>query len=289
MNNITKSYKTFEVNEETGECDLAQGGRYYSEEEYRVMQQKREQEREWAIRVAANDERTRRYGNFTFFRYEFLSDVLSSYNLNQVARLFLMATYLPYRQSNILQYRNGTKISKKELQKLLILSDGSFRRFLEDMSGIIVMENDGVQLNSSLFERNNIRGQREQTNSFIRIYHKAYRFLYKKLTVRKHQQLGYLIRLIPYLHRTTNIICNNPYVESEENLNTLGMRKICDVIGYEYNQVSRLVKNLQYLTLENGQPVFLYNRDKDIAAIHPELFYAGSSWEAILQEWGCST
>ena len=284
------TYQTFMTNTETGVTEEVTSGQYFTADELNRRRQAAEAAREREIRQAANSDQVQRYGHFTWFRYEYLVSDFKNLSPLQIARLFYAATCLPYNGCK-LTHGNGNALTSSGLQKKLSLSDSAYRRFIKEAKEGQYMQDSGdtIAIDSALFARQPIRSWCDDGIPFIRIYHETYRYLFEHLTPRKQGTLGYLIKLIPFINAGNNIVCSNPDVENIEQINPINMQEICRVVGYTPNQASRLQKDLEGLRLPNGQAAFQYVCDRDIAVINPLLFYAGTRWDAILDEFFSST
>ena len=69
-----------------------------------------------------------------------------------------------------------------------------------EQQGYLQIEDGAVTMNTEYFARQSIRHWIGDDRSFIRVYHNAYRYLYRQLKNKQRGQLAYLIRMIPYLH-----------------------------------------------------------------------------------------
>lgn len=283
---MAESYIVYKLNSETGEVQEVTGGYYVSPEQAEERRRRAQEIREQQRRDAANSEHNRLYGNFTFLKYRQGEDIWSDTAPNDIAKLFYLSTFLSYN-SNILKFNNGRPISLENLKEILNVSDSTCRRFLISMEQKHFIQVDGetIRISSALFARQNIRGWQGENFSFIRIYHRTYRYLYENLPIRQHSRLGYLIKLIPHLNIKRNIICSNPQESNMESIIPLVGQSICRILNYTNNQTSRLLRSLSELRLENSQPVFVYNKRLQAGVINPLLFYGGSDWNGVLQHF----
>lgn len=275
--------KTFLIDEETGDTQEAQGGQYISQEEIerrRYFQKKKQQQ---AIRRAANDDRTRAFGNFTFCRYMPSAPFWANMPNADLVRLFYLSTCMLYERSTLC-YSNGRTLTVDSLPEVLQTSESTCRRFLTAMEqqGYLQIEDGAVTMNTEYFARQSIRHWIGDERSFIRVYHNAYRCLYRQLENRQRGQLAYLIRMIPYLHEERNIVCANRFAHDANRIVPLDDKRICEAVGYNPNQSARLMKDLQALHLENEQPAFIYNTEQRCFIMHPALFYEGDAQGAVL-------
>ena len=277
--------KTFFVDTETGDTQEAQGGQYIEQEEIERRRRARKRAQQQAIRRAANDERTRKFGNFTFCRYTPSAPFWADMSNADLVRLFYLSTCMLYKRDT-LYYSNGRQLTADSLPEVLQTSESTCRRFLAVMEqqGYLQIEDGAVIMNTEYFARQSIRYWISDDRSFIRVYHNAYRCLYRQLENRQRGQLAYLIRMIPCLNEKHNIVCANKFAHDTSRIVPLDDKRICEAVGYNPNQSARLMKDLQALHLENGQPAFIYNAEQRCFIIHPALFYEGDAQEAVLRD-----
>ena len=282
-------YITFRVDTGTGEAQEVTGGYYVSPEQAEQRRRRAQEIREQQLRELANSEHNRLYGSFTFLKYRQSEDIWPDTAPNDIAKLFYLSTFLSYN-SNILKFSNGRLISSENLKELLRVSDSTCRRFLMNMEqkNFLQVEGETIRISSALFARQNIRRWQGENFSFIRIYHRTYKYLDGNLPIRQHSRLGYLIKLIPYLNIKKNIICSNPQEAIAESIIPLNGQSICRILNYTNNQTSRLLRDLSELRLENNQPVFVYDGELQAGIINPLLFYGGSNWNDVLQRFQTS-
>lgn len=277
--------KTFFVDTETGDTQEAQGGQYIEQEEIERRRRARKRAQRQAIRHAANDERTRKFGNFTFCRYTLSAPFWADMSNADLVRLFYLSTCMLYKRDT-LYYSNGRQLTADSLPEVLQTSESTCRRFLVAMEqqGYLQIEDGAVTMNTEYFARQSIRYWIGDERSFIRVYHNAYRCLYRQLENRQRGQLAYLIRMIPYLHEERNIVCANTFAHDADRITPLDDKRICEAVEYNPNQSARLMKDLQALHLENGQPAFIYNAEQRCFIVHPALFYEGDAQGAVLRD-----
>ena len=202
-----------------------------------------------------------------------------------LVRLFYLSTCMLYERSTLC-YSNGRALTADSLPEVLQTSESTCRRFLAAMEqqGYLQIEDGAVTMNTEYFARQSIRHWIGDDRSFIRVYHNAYRYLYRQLKNRQRGQLAYLIRMIPYLHEERNIVCVNRFEHDASRVVPLDDKRICEAVGYNPNQSARLMRDLQALHLKNGQSAFKYNTEQHCFIIHPALFYEGDAQGAVLRD-----
>ena len=287
MNNVPheQDFPLYTTDPTTGEFVPVENGQYLSPAEIerrRYFQKKKQQQ---AIRRAANDERTSAFGHFTFCRYISSAPFWANMPNADLVRLFYLSTYMLYERSTLC-YSNGRQLTADSLPEVLQTSESTCRRFLAVMEqqGYLQIEDGAVTMNTEYFARQSIRHWIGDDRSFIRVYHNAYRYLYRQLKNKQRGQLAYLIRMIPYLHEECNIVCAKTFAHDADRITPLDDKRICEAVEYNPNQSARLMRDLQALHLENGQSAFKYNTEQHCFIIHPALFYEGDAQEAVLRD-----
>lgn len=271
----------------TGELVPVTEGQYISPEEQARRSRFAEYAHEQELRRLADDERTREFGNFTFCKYQYHEPFFEGISSLHLTRLFYLSTFMLFGQST-LYHPNGRVLQPQQLPDKLGISPQNCNRFLTAMQeqSYLEVQCNAITLNSHYFMRNRIAGNTEVETRAIRIYFNAFHDLYRQLSSREHSKLAYLIRLIPHLHSSSNIICKDPLADDESCIVPLSAKGICGVVGYNPNQSARFMKDLQELCLSNGQPAIWHDADRNAFIIHPALFYSGSTQHAIFQRAG---
>ena len=281
----TQDFPLYTTDPTTGELVPVENGQYLSQAEVERRRRARERAQQQAIRHAANDERTSAFGYFTFCRYISSAPFWANMPNADLVRLFYLSTYMLYERSTLC-YSNGRALTADSLPEVLQTSESTCRRFLAAMEqqGYLQIEDGAVIMNTEYFARQSIRHWIGDDRSFIRVYHNAYRYLYRQLKKKQRGQLAYLIRMIPYLDEERNTVCANRFAHDASRIVSLDDKCICEAVGYNPNQSARLMRDLQSLHLENGQSAFKYNTERHCFIIHPALFYEGDAQGAVLRD-----
>ena len=110
----------------------AQGGQYIEQEEIERRRRARKRAQQQAIRHAANDERTRKFGNFTFCRYTLSAPFWADMSNADLVRLFYLSTCMLYKRDT-LYYSNGRQLTADSLPKCCrpqrALAEGSLQQW----------------------------------------------------------------------------------------------------------------------------------------------------------------
>ena len=208
-----------------------------------------------------------------------------------VTKLLMLCTYLYY--DDTFRRSRKTTIKKKDIQYILGVSKAAAFEFWREVKDKYIIEHNG---NLYISERANIfRGSLPKTQEpEVRHYQKAYinsiRKLYKATNIRKHKQLGYVFKLLPYINLEYNIICKDPFEKEIDSIIPLTVKDLCELIGYNPSQATRLLKELQTLTFEhNHRQEFLLSYvdngcnavQSKMVFINPHILYNGSDFTRV--------
>lgn len=261
---------------------------------YRTPDQQ-EAAKEWKRRQQeqAEKERYKRLaknilGNFYFILCE---NVFSGVSPQTATKLIMLCTYLNY--NNQFMLTRQTPMQKSDIQRVLRLSRSNAYEFWNDVEGKYIKDRDGGLFISN--EANIIRGAIPQGDQpgfrqFQKVYIKTVRALYYETSTRKHKQLGYVFKMLPYINLEFNIFCKNPFVTNLDNVQPLTVAGLCSLLGYDVNNASRLMKDLQSLTFErNGKREYLISSvDNGSGAaasrkifVNPHILYNGSDYRRV--------
>lgn len=180
-------------------------------------------------------------------------------------RLLYIASHMDY--NNVVRINMGGKnrcISKRDLSDMLNISD---RRSFETLKEffdkkIIYLDNDIIKVNKKLFKKGTIYNNNE---SYIKIYKEFVQKEYISSTTSLHKSLGIILKLMPYCHKETNVLCFNPTekVFSEiKPLNKSDIVKILERRRYEIGFLSNMILRADGYELKNTyifNPEFIYN------------------------------
>ena len=236
--------------------------------------------------VKNNVESHKELGAFYFI---LTNNIFTDLSPQSAARMIMLCSYL---KENKLVKRGNKPIERNDFMKILNLSkSGAYRFYNEVINKYIIKKEDGYYINA---DKKIFRGKIIKTSAdfeqYQRIYITAVRELYKKTPISKHIQLGYIFKLLPYINLQYNIICHNPF-ENELNLiEPFTLDELCETIGYEKNQMARLLKEFQQLEFDyKGRNEYLIsyvtNGNNQLGShkifINPHILYNGSNYNKV--------
>ena len=228
--------------------------------------------------------------NFIFHLFDnakYFKDISSQ----SIVILVYLATYIDY-SNNILCFENKIPLTKKDIKKLMLLTDSVFKRWFNEMidKKYIIQKDEGFYITSKYFLKGQINKNLNayKNNRYTRIYINAIRKLYLTTKTTSHTALGYIFQLIPFVNLQWNIVCNNPLETDKDLINPLTVGEFCDIIGYDKKNAKRLIKIIASIRFEwknKIQRFCSYIYDSDITNmmifINPNIFYSGDNFSEV--------
>lgn len=151
---------------------------------------------------------------------------------------------MDYRNQLVMD--NYKPITKKNLYRVLKLSERTTRRFIQEcIKANMIIETDNGGLNLSLeFYRG-----KSQDNERIKIFRNVVRSIYEKMPTSEHRYFGYIVKLIPYINVKYNVLCYYIYEKVLSNVHPLTFSDVCKIMGYNTSDPSN-IRKLRHI-LEN--------------------------------------
>ena len=148
--------------------------------------------------------------------------------------------------------------NKNLLQSILKVSDSTLLRFMREIEGkgLITKDKSGDYVISDKMFKNNLV-KKNMHNDVYAIKFNAIAFieLYQTIKPQSHKFLSYFLQIIPYINVKNNILCSDIF-ESGKNFNPLSWEDLCNIIGYDIQNLRRLRKDLCSFEL-NGKPIIM--------------------------------
>lgn len=206
-------------------------------------------------------------GGFVFFMFRYNKPIFDNLPQEYIFKLFLIATYL--------DYENNLTINKKDMMELIGLNRNSFGLFFNKLkdTNILLVEGKSLKINNSIFSKGALNKNIKQYNDFTRVYINPLKYLYNNYPIIKHSQIGSLLKLIPYTHRESNILCRNQ-IEELSGIDIMNKKDLESILNYHKNGIRNLLNCLKEVLLDNDEPVLqLINKN---IVINPRVYYGGS-------------
>jgi hypothetical protein len=193
-------------------------------------------------KLKEREERRANAPTFTFTNMEQIAKVTKEIDPTQLGYLLFLQTFIDYDTNTLVQGRNKRPMTRQDMMAAMKVTKDTFRAFYGVMERYsIIMEVDGrFVINDAYHFRGSASGR-----CVVKIYNIRTRKLYQSIrSVRKVKQLGYLYRLLPYIHMRDNIICSNPYEKRPENIQAMNKGDISKALGIDVTTTTRLIRSL---------------------------------------------
>ena len=215
------------------------------------------------------------YGNFYFNFYKRI-DIENQY----LFRFIYLCSYMNY--DNYLS--NGKRLLRvNDLEGLLGLSEREFyrtKKSLIDSNLITIKDKNLVYINDKYCKKGEIH--RNKNIEFIRMFNEAIKELYEKSTPREHKKLALLIKLLPYINYKYNIICSNPEEENIQLINPIKMSDLCEMLGYDRTNASKLKRQLFALRVNDEKVIGIFEvEDSKAILVNPRVYYKGNQEDGL--------
>jgi len=203
---------------------------------------------------------------FSLFRYNnCLFNGIPDLIQEDIFKIFYISIYL--------NYDNYLSINKKDMNNLLEMSRERFGQFFNKVVNLNILIKDGklLKLNNLYLSKGALDKKIKQYNDFTRVYINSIKSLYENNNIRKHSQIGALFKLIPYIHRESNILCFNQTDDILE-INKIITKDILSILDYHRsNSIKRTFSDIVFI---NNEPIIKFS---DIGIIiNPRVFYGGN-------------
>lgn len=286
--------RTFNINTSTGEATeminitVPKGSIWRTPKQQQAAKEfkeakKRQEEKEIYRRLTKNS-----LGNFFFVLAD---NAFANLPPQTVTKLMMLCTYLWY--DNTLRLSPKTTMKKSDIQNILRLSKKATYAFWHEIENKYIIERDKklyIADSKHIFRHKIQRNHKSEFIHYQKIYNKAIRNLYNNISIRKHRQIGYIFKLLPYINLEFNIFCKDPFVSEFKHIEALTIKDLCNLIGYNVTQSSRLLKELQSLKYEhNNHAEYLLScvqnnsneNAYDKIFLNPHFLYNGSDFKRV--------
>lgn len=195
-------------------------------------------------------------------------------------RFIYLATFMNY--DNLLS--DSKKLIKEEqLIDILNLGKTEFyktKKYLIENNFITIQDNKTILVNDKYCKKGKIN--KTKSIEVVRMFNDAIRELYEKSTPKEHKKLALLLDILPFINLKFNVVCHNPKCEYEENIEPYTMPELCNILGYDKSNASRLKKDLLKLKVNNELVIGIFEKENGKAIyVNPSVYYKGIKMEDI--------
>lgn len=176
----------------------------------------------------------------------YVGDVLTS---AQCGYLLVLSTYVDYDGLIVTSERNGEAMSRNHMLSVLGLKESQRSTLSEFINaclcyGIMKETDDGLVISSAIHTKGKV-----STPNVVRSYVTRLRDMAR---TNKPEHIGFLYKLIPHIHKHSNILCENPNEDIPSKRGKLNRKQIAEATGVSVGYVSRLTSTMTY----NSRSVF---------------------------------
>lgn len=228
-------------------------------------------------------EEKKKSGKYTQYFRKLISE-----NPANVARFFYMCTFLDFGSEHLML--NGRYMTKKDLKRVMKLKEDAFLEFYNEMIDNNIIYEDGIFIKVN--PEYSIRGKSHMKSlAIIRCFDIPIKKIFEATTPRKHKHIGYILMLLPYMNKYSNFLCKITNENNDDELKTtiynknindvvyLSMKDICEMIGYDVSNMSRLRRELCSIKVDDEYLfAFVLRGDNEYYPIINDVFFFGSDW-----------
>jgi hypothetical protein len=215
------------------------------------------------VRAKSSDEAYKQFilqdnRHFSFADMDAIKIIISKVSTVHCGYLLILQCYMEYGTGKL-------TLTRKEMPKALGTSESTFNRFWKEMQnyGIINGKNGGFFVNPYFHFR-----QQPKNNRVIKLFFTPLKQLIKELTA---SELGFLYKLLPYVHFDTNIICADPFTEPE-NILFLNKTQIALLVGMEEKKASKILDKFRKIGVI-AETIRQDDKRDRIFTLNPFIFY----------------
>lgn len=178
--------------------------------------------------------------HFSFGKMKKMKEVAEKLDAKKCGYIVKLLPFMQYGTGYLLKEDGSVMKTKTDLGNGLgvkkVASRNKIIDALIEVSAIEVDEN-GYKMNPDIHIRNAVTG-----NELIKLFKTTLEKLSNDL---KPAELGYLYKLLPYVHYQTNLVCSDPFEENPENLFFLNQASLGELLGLEHKEIKNFITKLR--------------------------------------------
>lgn len=216
------------------------------------------------------------------------TDLWKQISPENVARSVFLGTFTQYN-SALLHLSERTPMRVNDLEDVLGVSKATRKRFWSEVRDVIFTtdQENRVYVKNNLFVRGVL--QAPHSLEYERVYIEALRELYHKAGVTRHNRLGFVFQMLPYLNFEYNVLCRNPEETQYDRIEPLSVSDFCSIIHRDKSKASVLVSEYNQIcfSVEGRNERFcrFLNDGRNVARSHiyvnPRIVYKGTDFKKV--------
>jgi hypothetical protein len=182
-------------------------------------------------------EREGRGHNFTFADMENIKDVIDKVSDNYCGYFLYLQCFIDY--DGVIVKPSKDSMAKLDIQTTLGLSRNKFADFLKEMiaNDFIFVDGDVYRINPAYHFKGTTNNER-----VIKSFTTKIKELFGEV---KAKDLGFIYKLLPFVHLETNTICANPYEQDVTKIIPLNKQQVADITGLSEKSVFSKLRKLK--------------------------------------------
>ena len=222
---------------ENPKADLRRVDRYRAVDENGVPYKVVSLHQSEALKRILNYGKDRRH--FSFAHMQNIREVIARMSTVNCGRLLMLIGHIDF-ETGVLVNERGKPMDKNDMREVVKLSERAFRDFFRTMT-----ENDIIQeLENGQYRINpqyHFVGKLDDDKAV-----KAFTAAVRKLAdVLKPAELGFVYKLLPHVHYSTNMICLDPFEPDPRRIQFLNAKRIAEVVGMDEKETVKILKRLR--------------------------------------------
>lgn len=178
--------------------------------------------------------------DFTFTDMDNIAGIIGKIDDKHCGYLLYLQCFISFEGVLVNADNEKTAMTKADIQHVVGLKKTAFYAFLSSMlANDIIRENEDGKY--SVNPAYHFKGTINNPN-VIRSFTAKVRELY---TGRNANKLGFIYKLLPYVHQETNTICANPYEKDVEHIAQLSKGEIAALTGVSEKTVYSYLRNMK--------------------------------------------
>jgi DNA-binding CsgD family transcriptional regulator len=224
--------------------------------------------------------------DFTFTDMDNIPEVIGAIKDKHCGYLLYLQCFISYDDGRLVNpTKEKTPMTRRDIQNVVGLKKTAFNEFFGDMvSNDIIIRNESG--NYSVNSAYHFKGSMGNANT-IRSFTAKVRELY---TGRNANKLGFVYKLLQYVHYETNTLCANPYEKDVARIRQLSKADIASLTGVSEKTVYSYLRNMKlgdeyvFAEIRSGKerfykinPFIFYRKNGQPDATLREIFRKGFS------------
>lgn len=206
--------------------------------------------------------------HFSFAFMENIKGVISTLSTVHLGYLLQLQCHMEFGTGFLIGKDGAVMTKKVDIEHALDITNSTNKRLCKalESNGILEEVKGGYRINPTY----HFRGQ-TQEQKIIKLFTTTLKQLCKIL---KPAEIGFLYKLLPYVHYETNMICINPHEIDSKEIQYLNIENIAQITEIHQKKISILLRSLR----KSGviAETILEDKRHTFITLNPYIFYRKS-------------